>query len=324
MRNLVIIIGLVLIGGILSPVYSQLISDLPQDQTITFEDLSFMPDTQTEWLHLYNSGFEADPGSQSIFGTIREKPGLAFLSSALIPGLGQAANQQWWKTALFAGIEIGAIALYFERRSHARKVEQDYINMANNKWSVVQYARFLVDYNEQTPWNNREIHITDMLTQAGLQHYMQNGTINPAFNNDFDWAMINLSALNQFEMETRYQTGFLFSHVVPAYGSQQYYELVSKYFQFAPGWVDWNGDISVVDGQIPAMSPLWLKHARIEEEFNDAYRLSSNMLMLLLGNHVFSAFDAYFTSKLRLHRRSIQTSASLHHSGANLNLRVNF
>lgn len=307
-----------------SPAWSQLVSDIPAEEAAQLQELRFMPGSQSEWLHLYGSGFEAEPGSGSFFGQIRENPGLAFISSALVPGLGQAANQQWWKTALFAGIEIGALALYFERRSHAQKVERDYINMANNKWSVVQYAKFLVEYNDQTPWNNREIHITDMLTQAGLQHYMENGTINPAFSNDIDWAMINLSALNQFEMETRYQTGFFFSHVVPAYGSQQYYELVSKYFQFAPGWVDWNGNISVVDGGIPAMSPLWLKHARIEEEFNDAYRFSGSMLMVLLGNHVFSAFDAYFTSKLRLHRRTLQTSASLHQTGANLNLRVNF
>lgn len=256
--------------------------------------------------------------SRSFLNYIADRPGLAFASSAIVPGFGQVANRQWWKTALFAGIEIGAIFIYYERRDHARRVERDYWEKANTHWSVVQYAEFLANYSQL------DFDLRDVFFDEGWSAYMANNG-RPTFNHLTDQSWINLSELNRLETITLYRsTGLPFSHVVPAYNSQQYYELVSKYFQFGPGWRDWNGDVTIVDGGVADMSPMWREHTRMEEEFNDAYRLSSNMVMVLLANHVFSAFDALFTSKLRLHRETINTSAIFTPEGALVNLSVRF
>lgn len=299
---------------------AQLIADIPSEEiNISINDFRY-----TNFNGSDISGFDAvaineDTESTGFFTYVSERPGLAFLSSAVLPGLGQAANRQWWKTAIFAAVEIGAIAVYFERRAHGRKVEREFWQMADENWSVVQYAQFLQNYSQI------DFDITDVLTPEGLAAFQQNGGIEATFIRDIDQGWIDLAALNDLEWQTLYRsTGLPFSHVVPAYNSQQYYELVSKYFQFGPGWIDWNGVITIVDGGVSDMPALWREHARIEEEFNDAFRLSSNMAMLLVANHVFSAFDAFFTSQLRLHRQSLHTSAMLYNGNPALNVRIGF
>jgi hypothetical protein len=47
---------------------------------------------------------------------------------------------------------------------------------------------------------------------------------------------------------------------------------------------------------------MWIQHAHLEERFNDSYRFAGNMLTLMVVNHVISAFDAYFTIKLKNHK----------------------
>lgn len=306
---------------ITSPVlYGQLKADVEDEviAQISLNDFRYNPNI-TYLVDDFINDFASESGrSGSFLNHISERPGLAFVSSAILPGLGQAANRQWWKTALFAGIEIGAIAIYYERRAHARSVERDYWEKADNNWSVVQYAEFLANYSQI------DFELRDVFFEDGWAAYMANSG-RPTFNHLTDQGWINLSELNRLETLTLYRsTGMPFSHVVPAYNSQQYYELVSKYFQFGPGWRDWNDATMNIDGGIADMSPMWREHTRMEEEFNDAYRLSSNMLMVLLANHVFSAFDALFTSKLRLHRDTLNTSAVFTPDGALVNLSVRF
>ncbi len=288
-------------------VQAQLKTDLPPEMVeakaeISADDFRFDPAFQKALTEFRVSGGE---DSRGFMTTISETPGLAFLSSAILPGFGQAAHGQWWKTALFAGIEIGAIALMIERRNYARSVERDFWDMADNNWSVVQYAQFLEAYT------HLDVDIRDMLTAEGLAIYQNEGQITPRFNNDIDWDMIDIESLREIERNTLYANGNLFSHVLPDYGSQQYYELVSKYFQYGPGWVDWGGNLNIVNGGVADMPQLWRDHNRLEEDFNEAYRFSRNMMKVLLVNHIVSGFDAFFTSRIR----NFRATASMQHGG---------
>jgi hypothetical protein len=247
------------------------------------------------------------PGTENGGGfmhAVSSKPGYAFLASAVLPGLGQAANQQWWKTALFVTVEAAAIGLYIHNENRARSVERKFWRLADGNWSVVQYASWLVDFhNAQNP--NNPYDPNNLLTPG----YRGQGIPTPAFNNESDWRVIDINALRILERNTVYQsTGNPFSHDLPDYGSQQYYELISKYWQYGPGWIDWNQGVHDINRGTAGMSPLWLEHARLEEMFNDKYRLAGNMLSLLLMNHFISAFDAFFTVRLRNHR--METSMS--------------
>ncbi len=290
---------------------SELNAFLPKDDEAT-EAITFSYNASADFTAMDVRSFgrmyaeETGAGRRSFMNTIAETPGLAFLSSAILPGFGQAANQQWWKTALFAGVEITTLYLMIDYRNTGDRWQRDYNQYADDHWSVVQYAQFVVNYTQV------DASMADVVTEAGMQELMNNGFIRPTFNNDIDWAMIDLGALNELEFNTLYRsTGRPFSHVVPAYGSQQYYELPSKYFQYGPGWRDWNRDMSIIDGGIDDMPASWRYHTALEEDFNDMLRYSRNMGMLLIANHVVSAFDALFTSQLRNHRRNMETSAAL-------------
>lgn len=282
-------------------------ADEKEKSSVTFGYVPQSNAQNSEQLHIAQ---ESSQESGSFFNTISETPGLAFLSSALVPGLGQAAHRQWWRVALYAGIEIGAVYVAIDQKNRGDRLQRDYNQYADEHWSVVQYAQFLTRYTQL------DMNLEDVLTQRGRTELENNGYLRPTFNNETDWRLINLRALNEYEQQTLYRSsGRAFSHVVPEYGSQQYYELVSKYFQYGPGWRDWNRDVSIIDGGVADMPASWQYHTGLEETFNDALRLSRNMSMILIANHVFSAFDALFTSTIREHRRQVESTASLGHGG---------
>jgi hypothetical protein len=279
--------------------------------------LSYYPVTLASADPVQHFGLYQDASGGGFMKGISTRPGFAFLASALVPGLGQAANEQWWKTALFVSVEAAAIGLYIHNENRARSVERRFWRMADENWSVVNYARWLVDfYNDQNPGNPVN---PDNLLNPG---YQGQGIPTPAFDNSRDWPVINLQGLRQLERSTIYPTtGNPFSHDLPDYGSQQYYELISKYWQYGPGWIDWNNAVHTISLGNAGMPPLWLEHARIEEIFNDRYRFAGNMLTLLLMNHFISAFDAFFTVRLRNHR--MEASMSSDYIGG-FNLRYRF
>lgn len=262
----------------------------------------------------------------AVFHTMRDKPGLMFVGSAIVPGLGQAANDQWWKSALLVGVESAAWILMADQKARGRTAERRSNRFGNGNWSVVNYAGWIHGYYHRigrrpgTP----DVPITSLLTPAGLAVYNQTGQFpTPTFQNTTDWAMIDLNALRTLERNTIYvATGREFSHTLPDYGSQQYYELMSKYPQFGPGWRDWNDTVHDVNRRNDGMPDMWFEHARMGVVFNDHYRLSSNMVSLILLNHVVSAFDAYFTVKIRGAR--LEQGAFFHPAGGEYRLRITF
>jgi hypothetical protein len=70
------------------------------------------------------------------------------------------------------------------------------------------------------------------------------------------------------------------------------------------------------------MSPMFFWHGDMSENFNDLFRNGDNMAMLLITNHVISAFDAYFTIKIRNAR--LEQSAFLYPGGGEVRLRLSF
>ena len=261
--------------------------------------------------HVSFSDLDSGNGRNSGFmHTLATNPGYAFLASAVVPGLGQAANRQWWKTALFVAVEATAIGVYIHRENRGRDGERYYERFGNENWSVVAYAQYLVTNHG----NEHGKSFQQLLTDQGLSQYVEGagpfGGINPAFDIDIDWALIDITQLRMAERNSFYATGFAFSHDLPDYGSQQYYELMSKYFQFGPGWKEWfasePGRFNINTGTMPEQ--FWY-HAQIGFDFNDDLSVARNMLTLLVTNHFIAAFDAYFTQKFRAAR--MQPTASM-------------
>lgn len=241
----------------------------------------------------------------------------SFFSSLIIPGSGQLKNRSWWKAGLFFAIEATSVYLFVDNRNDARVGERNYEKYANKNWSVVQYSNWLVQYHERNGLENPHI---DELEQMI-------GDTDASFNVNTDWEKINIDLLRDVERDTPYitsdhQTANNFSHTLPEYGSQQYYELISKYYQYQAGWRDYNefhdnightgvfyDDRFLIDRGGSYASPFFYEAAQMAKQFNEDYRSSNMFASILIANHILSAFDAYFTFKVKQNR--LQATSSI-------------
>lgn len=238
-----------------------------------------------------------------------------FLSSLVIPGSGQISNKNWLKAGLFAAVEAASIFLFFDYRDRAESGERKFEEWTNKHWSVVQYSEWLVNYHDVHGFENPRLN--ELRT-------MVNG-VDPAFDNQKDWGEIDLNVLREVERNTPYVTSDMerannFSHVLPDYGSQQYYELVSKYYQYQAGWKDYyefHNSLAddfynrrfLIDRNGAYASPFFFEGAELANEFNTDFRRSGYFISVLIANHIFSAFDAFFTFQLK--QNKLQAAPSM-------------
>ncbi|WP_234572020.1 DUF5683 domain-containing protein [Rhodohalobacter sp. 614A] len=234
----------------------------------------------------------------------------AFFSSLVMPGSGQIKNNSWWKAGLFLGVEVASVYLFVDNRNKARNGERDFEKWANRNWSVVEYSNWLVRYHEVNDLDNP--HIDELREMVEGEE--------ATFNIQTDWEKIDLNVLRAVERNTLYitsdaQINSNFSHTLPDYGSQQYYELLSKYYQYQAGWKDYNDfhdtightdifydDRYQIDRGGAYASPFFYQGAQIGDQFNTDFRRGGYFVSILIANHIISAFDAYFTLKVKQNR----------------------
>lgn len=262
--------------------------------------------------------------SDPFYQPIREKAGLALASSAIIPGTGQAANEKWIRAGVYFLAEAVFLCVHLKSYYDAKAEQRQYEQFADNHWSVVNYAQWLVNYHEHNNLQNK--YIDDLRTKI-------NG-ISADYNPQKDWEKVDLELLRQVERNTPFvypdRTGNLFSHVMPDYGSQQYYELISKYYQYGSGWDDFGRDHegNNLDSRYKlnwdgsAMPFNFMRGSRMAEKFNDSYRLAGNMVSLIILNHIISAFDALLTVKIKNNR--LKADTNLLHPHRTFSLKIHF
>jgi len=167
---------------------------------------------------------------------VRSVP-LAFGMSAVLPGAGQVYNKQYVKAGVALLIEAAAITTYSILRNSGHDAERDFQNLAHQSWSPVKYASWLNDYSSYLN-DERGGNVTapPVLAPAGID-----------FTNPGSWSTSEKAAVDAMFSQMRAierqvfhpETGAAFSHQIPDFAAQQYYELIGKYFQFAPGWEDY-------------------------------------------------------------------------------------
>lgn len=272
--------------------------------------------------------FKAD-NSQGQLKGFTDNSGVVFLSSAILPGSGQMMNENWLKAGLFLAIEATSIYFMVDYRNRGRQGERNYERWADENWSVVQYSNWLVDYHEVHGINNP--YLDDLIDNLDGAE--------PEFNTSADWNSVDLETLRRVERNTPYLTTDdaatrNFSHVLPSYGSQQYYELIAKYYQYQSGWVDYDefhnslghtgaafNERFLIDRGGAYASPLFFDGADRAHQFNEDFRTGNYFTSLLILNHVISAFDAFFTLNIRKNRLQASTGSS---TAQQLKLSFNF
>ncbi len=245
---------------------------------------------------------------------------LALGLSAVVPGAGQVYNKSWLKAGVMAAVEGGVIGAHLIWKKNGQDAERDFQVRAHAEWNPARYAEWINDYTDFLIAEHAASVSSPAVTIPGGVDWM-----NPGAWTAGDEATVRqmFNEIRALERELFHpETGAAFSHRLPYFAEQQYYELIGKYFQFAPGWSDYpawsdatgftgaiDPQTSDADGNRIYVSPKFYSYADDHAHANDLLRRSSRILGVLLFNHLFSAIDAAIFAKL--HNNRLSTSMHL-------------
>lgn len=275
-------------------------------------------------------------------------PMIASGLSLLLPGAGEFYGKDYIRSGIFLGIEAIAVSVWYVYDSEGDDKTSEFETFADANFSEDIYygglmgmSQNFLDYLNDSDWidasevysldyfSDRDnwtweeqdsLSVVDMLELS----FLSNDTETPEFEG-FNGTNINLDGkVDQF------------SHNLPATKTQQYYEMVGKYHQFACGWNDFEGYSYNPDGSVEMIDELVINAAGdstyvsrpklledgdlgsvfdyskdggydsaakvdiyedMRHEANMAYEAGQNWLMITLLNHVASAFDAAYVIK---------------------------
>lgn len=181
--------------------------------------------------------------------------------SLILPGLGEYyVGDQIWRGVIFTAIEGG---LWYGRYVYNKRGDDSltaFHAWGDSLWSSSKYADSL---NYLLSLTGKPFRVTDPN---------------------------NFSQINQAE-DTLDYLGFPdFTHNLPTRGTQQFYELISKYDQFSPGWKD-------ETSHLLTSSPDAQRHAYMRANMNLQYDIADYFLWGMLANRVLSAIDAALLAK---------------------------
>lgn len=222
--------------------------------------------------HPVTSVSEKIPGLEGETKPITSSKKNAFLAAVLslaLPGLGEYyVGDQIWRGVIFTVIDAG---LWYER----------YHFIARGNDSVLAFHAFADSLWLPQKYSDT---LNTLLTKAGNKYQITGDPKDPDY----------FSKIRMAEDSVRRIYGdngaFPITHSLPDNGSQQFYELISKYAQFAFGWKDF------VPGG-PQYSPDYETHAFMREGMNHQFEIADYFLYGLFLNRVLSAIDAALLAK---------------------------
>ncbi|HEY6172055.1 MAG TPA: hypothetical protein VIX80_07350, partial [Candidatus Kapabacteria bacterium] len=204
--------------------------------------------------------------------TSRKSPILAAGLSLILPGLGEYyVGDQIWRGIIFTSLDAVLWYGHFTYLSRGDDSTAAFQAYADTNWLPSKYSDSLNMLLEDI---QREYRIKD------LDDFSQINTAEDTL------ALSNISPIPM-------------SHRLPPRGSQQYYELISKYIQFTYGWRD-------AQSSDPNTSAMFQRHAEMRANMNAQYETADYFLFGLIINRVLSAIDAVLlardhNSAVRLH-----------------------
>ncbi|KAF0153250.1 MAG: hypothetical protein FD143_327 [Ignavibacteria bacterium] len=227
----------------------------------------------------YNSPLEDNAAKKS--------PLLAAGLSLILPGAGEFYSESYLKTAIFLAVEAAAIivGLSYEKKGDDQTI--DFQNFADKHWSVIRYAKWVTN-----PVNAKKIKADINLSNYNV--FFANGKVN--------W-----NELNKLESDL----GSYFSHRLPFYGEQQYYELIGKYPQYNVGWDDFGDENTPFEYKADRsnLTKKFVYYSVERGKANDYYNVASKAVLVVFANHIISAVDAAWSA--HSFNKNIQMQATL-------------
>ena len=162
----------------------------------------------------------------------------------------------------------------------------EYEAFANLHWSVVDYAIWMNEFPDFPEFQDCSIFVNPDATLPAHQR-------------------VNWEELNACERNIE---GF--SHTLHTYDTQQYYELIGKYAQYAAGWNDADRTIDYSSPKnLDRVSARFRIYRDMRGDANGFFRIASTAVGVVVANHVLSALDAAWSTSR--YNRSLQASAQL-------------
>lgn len=226
----------------------------------------------------------------------RKSPWLAAGLSLLVPGAGEFYAESYWKAAAFLAVDIAAWSLAYHFDKKGDRQTDFFQNYANQHWSPGRYAKFALEtYIPQSEWGN------------------YNGLLAPNWETLPPAQQINWVILNSLERTiSATANGRYFSHTLPPYGDQQYFELIGKYQQYYQGWNDADPGLTTyeqIDTKIRNEYTNFKYYSGERGKANDFYTTATTYVTVAIVNHVLSAVDAAWTAGT--YNRSLHASVRL-------------
>ncbi len=224
-------------------------------------------------------------------------PARPMLMSLIVPGLGQVYNKSpWWKTAVFAGIEIAGIVSWWSYTNQAQDKRIEYQEFADEHWNLQRWW-------EQSP----DIHGGDWMDIIRGTHHLTLIVDDQFYSSDTIEYLAGTYGFNQIEWAK----------------DRDYYENIGKYDQFVAGWDDPyddpdddQGNWYTVEKDVGDSTELIImtvnknRYLDMRLKNNDLLKMAGYAVTAVMFNHVISAVEAVYSSQEKA-RKENSTNASV-------------
>lgn len=250
--------------------------------------------------NLFTSDSIAPTQSYSSDGE-EKSPWIAGALSLALPGAGEVYTKSYVKAAAFAVAEVASWIIAYSYNKKGDRQTDDYHAYADQHWSPVRYANWTLSHLsalrvDSPPYQTEQVY--------GDEIY--NGSYTPGdqpLPEDFSppYSDIHWEGINRMERDVAAAALNGYTHQLPYYGQQQYYELIGKYDQFSRGWddADPNGPLNPHDPnsqEIRSNSSRFYEYADMRAQSNYSYDVASTFVSIAVINHLVSALDAYWSA----------------------------
>ncbi len=205
-----------------------------------------------------------------------KSPVLGALLSAAIPGAGEFYAKSYVKSAVFLAVEAGLWVTYAVFQKKGNDQTTSYQNYADAHWSAVRYATWLKN-----------------------QSFPGSGSID--LNSDPATLRRQINACEE-------QSGF--SHTLPNYGEQQYYEVIGKYRTYTCGWDQAGSDITKNNYETYPILPQVNFYMDERQQANNYFDRGTTTMMVVILNHIASAIDGVISVNSFNNRLTVQGNVS--------------
>lgn len=210
----------------------------------------------------------------------KRKSGIkAALFSAIFPGWGEYYAESYWKSAVFAALEVISITSFIVYTDKGKTKDTEMRNFGDEKWSEQQY------------WTNIYEDATGSGKWSGETGEFDNG--DPSLLTE-SFINANMSPLRNYEKN--YHT-----HTLPSTKTQQYYEMIYKYLgQFGAGWTELNEPgygWDYYDNLGVELTADVERYRKLRVQSNGFYETATTFANVAMFNHLVSALDAAWSVK---------------------------